>query len=331
MLTGAALIWSYVGAAFSLFMVVNLAYAIWLGRGQAVGGRAWASTEGEILTSRVDLKGPHTSDEDTDCVATVRYRYAVAGRTYEGERIRLGGRTSTTRRIAEQAVAKYPTGQLVSVFYDPRHPKNAVLERKNRTQPALYVFLVVFVAIATVLVVHSIAGKVLYAGNGVPLFAFLLPAAAIAIGLGGAVQFVALRRLKSASMRWPTVNGTIIRSEVVEEMREVHDNERTGIRRELRYRPAVRYSYHVGEKDFSGDVLQWGWSAIYSNSEQPRAIVAKYPNGVIVPVHYDPADPQNAVLEPGQGGGIAAPLIFAGLFIGVGALFLWFFLSVSML
>ncbi|WP_214286698.1 hypothetical protein, partial [Acinetobacter pittii] len=86
--------------------------------------------------------------------------------------------------------------------------------------------LVVFTAIATVLVAHSIAGKVLYAANGVPLFAFLLPAATIAMGLAGVVQFFKLRRLMSASARWPTVNGTITKSDVVEEVREDHDDNR---------------------------------------------------------------------------------------------------------
>lgn len=330
MLTGSALTWTYVGAAFSLFMVANLVYAIWLGRRQAAGGRAWASAPGEILVSGVDPAGSHTSDDSADCVAAVRYRYAVAGRVYEGERIRFGGRTNTTRLIAERTVARYPVGRSVTVLYDPRNPKNAVLERKSGTQPVLYVFLAVFVAIAAVLVAHAIAGKVLYAANGVPLFAFLLPAATITVGLGGAVQFVALGRLRSASRRWPTVNGRITRSEVVEEMREVHDKDRLGIRREPRYRPAVQFSYRVGGKDYSSDALQWGWSAIYTDREQPRSIVAKYPSGASVPVHYDPADPQNAVLEPEQGGGTWAPLIFAALFIGTGALFLWFFLNVSM-
>lgn len=287
MLTGSALTWTYIGAGFSLFMVVNLVYAIWRGRRQVVGGRAWASVPGEILASGVNVPASHTSDDKADCTATVRYRYTVAGEVHESERIRFGGRTNTTRLIAERTVAKYPAGLRVTVHYDPKHPKNAVLEKKSGTQPALFVFLAVFVAIAAVLAAHSIAGRVLYTANGVPLFAFFLPAGAIAVGLGAAVQFFTLWRLKSASRRWPTVTGTITRSEVIEELREIEDKDRAETKREPRYRSAVQFSYRVDGRDYSSDTLQWGWSAIYGNREQPDSIVAKYPKGASVQAHYD--------------------------------------------
>ncbi len=326
MLIGSALTWTYVGAGFSLFMVANLVYAVWRGSRQVAGSRSWAKVPGEILASKVDVEGSHTSDEDADCKASVRYRYTVAGKAYEGERVRFGGRAHTTRLIAEQTVAKYPAGRRVEVLCDPKHPKNAVLETKSATAPAIYALLVVFTAIATVLVAHSIAGKVLYAANGVPLFAFLLPAATIAMGLAGVVQFFKLRRLKSASARWPTVNGTITKSDVVEEVREDHDDNRSQ-RQELRYRPAVQFSYRVGGQDYSSGTRKWGWSEIYMDREEPQKIVAKYPKGASVPVHYDPANPENAVLEPANGGGTAAPLIFAAMFGGTGVLFFWFLLK----
>jgi hypothetical protein len=63
--------------------------------------------------------------------------------------------------------------------------------------------------IAAVLVAHAIAGRVLYTGNGVPLFAFALPAVAILVAVFSVVSFARGRRLASASARWPTVSGTI--------------------------------------------------------------------------------------------------------------------------
>jgi hypothetical protein len=48
-----------------------------------------------------------------------------------------------------------------------------------------------------------------------------------------------------------------------------------------------------------------------------------------VTVHYDPLDPERAVLDPTARSGRAAPLIFGALFGGVGALFLWFMILIG--
>jgi Protein of unknown function (DUF3592) len=192
MLTGSALTWTYVATAISLIAWANLVFTIWRGRNQVAAGKIWARTAAEIIESEVEVAGSHCSDEVPDCAPRVRYRYSVAGKTYEGDRIRFGSRSDTTRMLAERIIAKYPTGCVVEILYDPKHPSNATLEGQSANAPANYALLIVFSVISALLVSQSIAGKVLTAA-GVPYFVFLLPLAAIAL----AVTFISYLKLRS--------------------------------------------------------------------------------------------------------------------------------------
>ncbi len=194
MLTGSTLAWTHVATAISLIAWANLVYAIRLGRNQVAAGKNWARTVGEVIESEVELAGSHSSDDVPDCTPRVRYRYGVGGKSYEGDRIRFGGQSDTTRLLAEQTIAKYPAGSKVEVLYDPEHPDNAVLECRSVSAPATYGLLIVFTAISAVLISQSVAGRVLTAG-GVPYFVFLLPMAAIAL----VITFVSCLKLRNTA------------------------------------------------------------------------------------------------------------------------------------
>jgi Protein of unknown function (DUF3592) len=56
----------------------------------------------------------------------VHYRYSVDGTTYGGDRVSF--RADYGRADAEDAVAKYPVGSTVSIFYSPGVPQRSVLE-----------------------------------------------------------------------------------------------------------------------------------------------------------------------------------------------------------
>jgi len=326
MLTGSALIWTYVAAGFCVFMVANLLYAIWRGRNQVAAGKTWARTPGEVIESKVDAAGSHTSDDDSDCTPVVRYRYTVNGKSYESDRIVFGGQPDTTKLLAEKLVAKYPPGAKVEVFYDPRRPKNAVLESKSGIGPGFYWMLIVFGAVGTVLVAHSIAGKVLYTQNGMPMFAFLVPFAAF--GLAGVLiwNFFDIRKREHESVRWPTVMGRITRSMVSEQIEE--DRNSSYGRQVVKYVPAIQFGYRIGGRDYFSSTRKWGWDELYPDRERPEAIVAQYPKGASVPVYYNPAEPENAVLEPANRMGSVVPLFAAAVFALPGALFFLVFMSI---
>jgi hypothetical protein len=56
----------------------------------------------------------------------VRYRYAVDGKAYVGDRVSF--RADYARADVESAVRRYPAGSAVSVSYSPGDPRRSVLE-----------------------------------------------------------------------------------------------------------------------------------------------------------------------------------------------------------
>lgn len=83
---------------------------------QAWASAGWPTTEGTVVEMTTGQQtGTH-----------VRYRYAVAGREYEGERVRFVEKAWADNR--KQVADRYPEGKRVTVAYDPARPESAVLE-----------------------------------------------------------------------------------------------------------------------------------------------------------------------------------------------------------
>lgn len=328
MLSDNALLGTRIAAAFSLFIVANLVYALVKARNQAAGARSWARTTGRIVSSTVSRPALVGKGDETRATVEVRYQYHVGDKDYEGDRIRFGGRSGTSAVIADRIAAKYPPGAVVDVYYNPKSPSRAVLEPGDKGNvTALIAFLIVFVAISAVLVAHSVAGKVLSTSDGTPLFAYLLPLFAMLVGLGSLVEYGRMRRRQSASQRWPSAPGTITQAGVIAEEREEADDERSdGLAQvTMRYRADVRFSYTVNGRVFHADRWKWGLTAYYPDEAAAAAVIARYRAGAPVRVFYNPANPGEAVLEPGNSGGSFAQLVFAVMFAGAGALMWWAF------
>ncbi|MDR2857563.1 MAG: DUF3592 domain-containing protein [Novosphingobium sp.] len=329
MLSSAALIWTRIGAGFFLCMALGLLYMIWHGRHRFVKERAWLAVSGEILVSSMKVPDNHKARYDravADCTTTIRYRYSVGGQVYESECLRSDRSAYMTPQDAQETVTKYPVGRRVEVFCDPGHPTDAVLEKRSGISPIPYVFFVLFTPIAAILTAHAITGRVLYTANGVPLFVLLLPAMLIAAGLASAAKLSALIAARKASRTWPTASGTITRSDMIKV--RVATTRRGMHVYETNYQAVIRFSYRVGARDYSSDRYNWSWYEAWDDPARALAITAKYPPGAKVQVYCDPADPQNAVLDPTKGG-VAMPLIFTVMFLGMGLLFLFLLLLLS--
>ena len=104
----------------------------------AIGNRSetgdWATTSGKITLSRgtMDLeRHPITSRLTRYYRADVRYEYQVDTKKYESRSVTLNSSQINypTRGLADSAARKYPSGQTVTVFYDPDQPHRSVLEQ----------------------------------------------------------------------------------------------------------------------------------------------------------------------------------------------------------
>jgi hypothetical protein len=291
----------------------------------------WNKAEGVITVSEVRQPPAHVSDDQNDAAPVIRYRYRADGQDLESDRIRIGGQPLTTRVLAARLVAGYPVGARVDVYVDPKDPKNTLLEPgRQGNLAAQLAFTITFGFIAAVLLAHAIAGRVLYTGNGVPLFAFALPGIAILAALFSVALFVRTRRLAGASARWPTVPGTVTASSVIEEVLEDKSSDDKAIIRKIRrYQVDLRYAYQVGKRDFVGTAGNWGWTGIYGLRELAEKAAGQYSQGQPVTVYYDPDQPRHAVLEPYSRQGSMAPLIFAAISAVVGGVILAFFVKVG--
>jgi hypothetical protein len=266
MLSDQALLWTIVAAAVCAFLAAGLLFSIVRMRRRMAASRSWPVVPGEIVQSEVDVPAAHDSDDASDCTAKIRYRYRVGDQEHESDCVQPGGTAMTRRLFAEELVARYPLGARVDVTIDPRAPEQAVLEPRNTDNlVASGVFLVVFSAIALVLAAHAVAGKVLTTAGGIPMFAFGLPVAAIAVGAFCVAYFVKMRRQARASAAWPFAPGKITRSEVARDVLAVKEESTGRIRYEDKYRPVVQFVYRVSGRDYFGSGVTGGWTSLHGS------------------------------------------------------------------
>lgn len=331
MLDAHQLLWTQIAAGVCLLVAGGMVFNLVRMQGQMRAARDWDKAEGVITVSRVEQPSEHVSDDLNDAIPIIRYRYRAGGQDIESNRIAIGGQPMMTRVLAGRLIARYPVGARVDVYVDPNDPATALLEPAQQGNlTTLLAVTIVFGFIAAVLVAHAIAGRVLYTGNGVPLFVFPLP---ILVLLGAAFSVVAYfraRRLAGASRRWPTAAGIVTTSGVIEEILEDKSNDDKSLIRKIhRYQIDLRYVYQVGKRDFVGTAAGWGWTAIYGLREAAEKAAAQYQPGQPVTVYYDPEQPGHAVLEPNDRRGSLAPLIAAAVCAVAGGGFLTFLIRVG--
>jgi hypothetical protein len=131
---------------FILMMIFYLVSLIWRGR----ASQHWPSTKGRIDTSRVDARrvygkgGSYTVHDPM-----IMYRYKVGKSEYFGARVSfdLGSDTSAS---AHRIVDQYPYDSPVEVFYNPKDPSKAVLDRSN-PKFGYYMWLLFFSAVSVII------------------------------------------------------------------------------------------------------------------------------------------------------------------------------------
>jgi len=107
---------------------VTVSQFVWALRAWRTG--SWPTCTGTIERAKVVPTGTRIDRGHGSFavfIASLSYRYAVAGRPYMGKLISYRGYIPNEARV-EKTVARYPHGAPVNVAYDPSNPAIAVLE-----------------------------------------------------------------------------------------------------------------------------------------------------------------------------------------------------------
>ncbi len=122
----------------------------------------------------------------------------------------------------------------------------------------------------------------------------------IGIGVALLVFFLGLdeMRLMWECHDWPSVSGTIVSSDIRETTEWERKGVKTGWDRTL-YLPNILYNYEVQGNKYRSYRVFFEGAEDYLDPGNAREIVNRYPSGKTVSVHYNPENPQLAVLETG--------------------------------
>jgi len=114
-----------VGSVFGLLNVIFLGIIFFTQR-KVAAINSWSSTMGTVLMSTIEWR--RSSEGGSTAYPVVQYSYQVNGQPYQGMKVAPGPEVGGTG--ANKVVARYPAGAQVMVFYDPKNPADAVLEKK---------------------------------------------------------------------------------------------------------------------------------------------------------------------------------------------------------
>ncbi|MET3906214.1 hypothetical protein ABID59_000535 [Bradyrhizobium sp. S3.3.6] len=290
---------------------------------QAREARSWPQVSGKVVTSVAEVREVRVSDDEREDgyrmesrnFANVTYEYSVSGRKLSGNRVSIGEDLGNFQ-VAEK-LAKYPAGSIVTVYYNPRHPDQAVLERD--LPKGLWGCLGIGSAIVVAIILGSAFGlnqsyAWLARHIGRPDLAGMVVGFG-AFGLVIALMGWAVRRQAAVATRWPVVPGTVKLSE----MEEYHEASEPGESRGVEmFGKRVTYTYSYQNVRYTNECARVAAGTPQASTKLLEKLMSLYQDGATVEVHVNPDNPAEATLDVRGGGrfayvlwGIAA--IFAAL------------------
>jgi hypothetical protein len=287
---------------------------------QAREARSWPQTQGKVVTSAAEVREVRVSDDEREegyrlesrNFANVVYEYSVNGRKVSNNRISVGEDLGNFQ-VAEQ-LAKYPAGKIVTVYYNPRHPGQAVLERD--LPKGMWGCLGIGAAIVLAVIFGSAFGlnqSYAYLAQHIarPDLAGLVVGFG-AFGLVVALMAFAVQRQASMATRWPVVPGTIKLSE----MEEYHEASEPGSARGVEmFGKRVSYTYSYQEVSYTNECARVASETPSASDKMLQRLLSRYQDGATVEVHVNPDNPAEATLDARGDGRFAWVLwIIAAIF-----------------
>ena len=273
---------------------------------QVRAAREWPSAAGKVVVSKAEVRKVKVMDSDRAeghrfeerNFANVTYEYSVAGKKLRNNRVSIGEDLGNFE-VAE-TLAKYPAGAIVPVYYNPRHPNEAVLERDlpKGLWGCLGIGTVIVLAIVfgSAIGLHAItefaSARIPQQGNAAAAVAF--GAFGTAIGLFALV----LHRQASLAMKWPVVTGTIKLSDI-EQYRAARQDGGSGTR--VMYQRRVSYSYRYNNLTYTNTHATLASTVASTSIWLVRKSTTDYKDGASMQVWVNPDNPSQATLQPRTG------------------------------
>ena len=197
-------------AAFPALIIVAAVYK----HMEVAQASRWPKAKGRIVSSTSEARAVKTLDSTSDdteqrTFAKIVYEFTVAGRKYQGDRVSIGEDLGNFQ-VAE-TIAKYPRGKEVTVYYNPRKPTQAVLERD--LPPGIWKGVAVIVLVLAGLIVGGIVtshelGDLAHGLVGNTANAPFV-AACVGFALLAALVIWGIQRNAARQRSWPTAPGRI--------------------------------------------------------------------------------------------------------------------------
>ncbi len=130
---------------FAIGVPVLLSVAVLAKMSQARAAAHWPQTQGRITRSEtVAAQARHAAPSTRRLV--IHYEYEVGGQRHQGERVGIGEVVAGDARIPE-LLKRYRLNARVPVYYDPKSPGKAVLERELPQEFAQVFWIIALVAV----------------------------------------------------------------------------------------------------------------------------------------------------------------------------------------
>jgi hypothetical protein len=293
-------------------LIAGAAIYKWLQVRQAAN---WPSTPGKVVKSGSEVRKVEIFDDNREGgkaeeqrnFAAIVYEYTVSGQKLRNNRVSIGEDLGNFE-VAE-TIARYPVGKVVTVYYNPRRPREAVLERE--VPKGVFGCVVWLVVLGTAGILGAFFGFnqitifLTERVNNAPMVVGLT-----AMGLVTLLFGWGMHRQAAAARRWPQVTARITRSEV-DEFRGSLDNDS---KRTTLYRPQLAYTYEFNGVSYTGSQASLGAKVTSNSAGYAKKLVAKYPEGRTFMVYVNPQNPSEAVLSPAVAAAWLIWVIAAGLF-----------------
>jgi hypothetical protein len=285
---------------------------------QVRAAREWPSTPGKVVISNSELRDVKVLDSERESgrkleqrnFANIVYEYSVSGQKLSNNRVSIGEDRGNFQ-VAE-TIAKYPVGSIVMVYYNPLHPRDAVLERD--LPQGLWGCLGIGTAIALVVLLASMVGLQRFSeffSTRIANPQMAVPAMALSgFGLVAALFALVLRQQSALAKTWPVVPGKI-KVSGLDEYRAAPD--KSGRRGAIMYERKVSFAYKFKDVAYSADHGSFSSNSPTTSRWVLRLFGMDFQDGAGVQVWVNPVNPSEATLSPRGPFGWLLWLIAVGL------------------